>query len=102
MDSKGGIIINMRLKCTSIDVIQTGKKLESIIRGNNCRISDLQRILNLSCPQPIYRWMYGQILPSVDNLYMLSRIFEMHMEDMLVARGTETNESQQSVDTDIK
>lgn len=79
----------MRVKCTSLDVVQTGKRLESIIRGNNCRISDLQRILNLSCPQPIYRWMYGQILPSVDNLYMLSRIFEMHMEDMLVPRSIE-------------
>jgi hypothetical protein len=30
--------------------------------------------------------MKGKILPSVDNLYMMHRIFGVHMEDMLVAR----------------
>ena len=43
-------------------------------------------MLNLSCPNPIYRWMKGQALPSIDNLYMIHRIFDVHMEDMLVAK----------------
>ena len=32
----------------------------------------------------------GQTLPSVDNLYRLSRLFDMHMEDLLVERKTES------------
>ena len=43
-------------------------------------------MLNLSCPQPVYRWMNGQALPSIDNLYMMHRILGIHMEEMLVAR----------------
>ena len=87
---EGGKIINKSVTCTSIDTIQTGRRLREIIRENNCKVSELQELLNLSCPQPIYRWTKGQVMPSIDNLYMLSRIFEMHMEDMLVVRKAET------------
>ena len=31
-----------------------------------------------------YRWLRGSNLPSVDNLYALSRFFEVSMEDVLV------------------
>ena len=83
---EGGKVINTSVTCTSIDTVQTGKRLHEIIKENKCKVSELQELLNLSCPQPIYRWTKGQVLPSIDNLYMLSRIFEMHMEDMLVVR----------------
>ncbi|MCM1237425.1 MAG: helix-turn-helix domain-containing protein [Ruminococcus flavefaciens] len=74
---------------TSIDIVRTGERLNDIIKSNRYSVKELQILLMLSCPQPIYRWMNGNILPSVDNLHMLSRIYEMHMEDMLVARKSE-------------
>ena len=40
--------------------------------------------LHLSYPQSIYRWFKGIILPSVDHLYVLSRLLKIHMEDLLV------------------
>ena len=49
-----------------------------------CSVRDIQEYLQLSCPQPIYRWFQGRILPSVDHLYMLSRLFQVHMEDLLI------------------
>ena len=90
LELNGGKVINTSVTCTSIDTIQTGRRLREIIRENNCKVSELQELLYLSCPQPIYRWTKGQVMPSVDNLYMLSRIFEMHMEDILVVRKAET------------
>ena len=48
------------------------------------KIEDIQKILHLSCPQPIYRWFKGSILPSVDHLYVMSRLLKVHMEDLLV------------------
>lgn len=92
-------MINKFVAYTSIDVIQTGKRLKDIIRGNKCTVSELQGLLNLSCPQPIYRWMKGYTLPSIDNLYILSRIFEMHMDEMLVPRKAETKENQQMIES---
>lgn len=71
---------------TTLDTALTGRKIKGIITGNGYSVRELQAMLNLSCPQPIYRWMNGQTLPSIDNLYMLHRILGVHMEDMLVAK----------------
>ena len=49
-------------------------------------VKDIQMYLNLSCPQPIYRWISGKTLPSVDHLLALSEIFGVHMEEMLVKK----------------
>lgn len=72
-----------------LDIILTGRKIQSVIRENGCRVRELQALLNLSCPQPIYRWINGKTLPSVDHLYMMHRVFGIHMEDMLVAKDVE-------------
>jgi hypothetical protein len=68
-----------------IDLKKTGMRLEGLIRQKGYSVRDIQNILHLSCPQPIYRWMRGQILPSVDHLYVLSRVLQVHMEELLVA-----------------
>lgn len=67
-----------------IDLERTGRHLEKLIRQRGYSVKYIQRILHLSCPQPIYRWMRGQILPSVDHLFMLARLLHVHMEDLLI------------------
>ena len=74
---------------TSIDIVLTGRKIHSVLHEKGCSVRELQELLHLSCLQPVYRWMKGKTLPSVDNLYMMHRIFGIHMEDMLVAREME-------------
>lgn len=71
---------------TSLDAVLTGRKLQDAIKQSGHSIKELQEMLGLSCPQPIYRWIKGRTLPSIDNLYMLSRILGVHMEDLLVPR----------------
>ncbi|HBA48706.1 MAG TPA: XRE family transcriptional regulator [Lachnospiraceae bacterium] len=68
---------------TSLDAVLTGLKMRNAIKQSGYSIKELQEMLGLSCPQPIYRWIKGRTLPSIDNLYMLSRILDVHMEDLL-------------------
>ncbi len=70
----------------SIDMIQTGKQLKKYIDNAGMSVKDIQEYLHLSCPQPIYRWIRGKILPSVDHLLMLSELFGVHMEDLLAKK----------------
>lgn len=70
----------------SIDMERTGKQLEELMRERGYSIKCIQRTLHLSCPQPVYRWMRGQVLPSVDHLYVLAKILGVHMEELLVSR----------------
>lgn len=68
----------------SIDMKQTGIQLKSKIQQAGYSVKDIQEKLMLSCPQPIYRWFNGKVLPSVDHLYVLSRLLKVHMEELLV------------------
>ena len=75
--------------CVCLDMLMTGKRLRDMIAKKGYSIKEIQNKLSLSCPQPIYRWMNGQTLPSLDNLYMLSHILELPMEDLLMPRSDE-------------
>ena len=70
----------------NIDMERTAILLKELFDGSGYTVKDIQKILHLSCPQPIYRWFRGSILPSVDHLYVLSRLLKVHMEDLLVPK----------------
>jgi len=70
----------------NIDMRRTGKKIAEAVKEAGFDVLFLQKYLHLSCPQPIYRWFKGQVLPSVDHLYVLSRLLGVHMEDLIIPR----------------
>lgn len=78
-----------KLKTTyeNIDMIKTGAKLKGLILSAGYTPKMIQEYLHLSCVQPIYRWYKGTILPSVDNLLMLSELLGVHMEELLVKKS---------------
>ena len=67
-----------------IDLKKTGRNIERLIRKRGYSVKDIQYFLHLSCPQPVYRWIRGQILPSVDHLYVLAEVLQVYMEELLV------------------
>lgn len=73
-----------KCKFVSIDAVLSGQRLRNIIIKSGYSVEELQEMLCMSCPQTIYRWFWGKSIPSTDNLYAMSKLFGMHMEDMLV------------------
>ena len=65
---------------------ETGNNIKRKTKAAGYTVKDIQKILRLSCPQPIYRWFNGKVLPSIDHLYMLSHILNVHMEHLIVSR----------------
>lgn len=70
----------------NIDMQRTGIRLKELIQKRGYCVTDIQEYLHLSCPQPVYRWFKGSILPSVDHLLMLSELLGVHMEELLVKK----------------
>lgn len=68
---------------TLVNMLETGRKIRKYMQQNGYSVKMLQEYLCLSCPQPIYRWFKGKNLPTVEHLYRLSRLFGVHMEDLL-------------------
>ena len=69
-----------------IDLQLTGGLLRLRIRRAGLTVKQIQKALGLECPQSIYRWLSGQALPSVENLYLLHQILECSMENLLVTK----------------
>jgi hypothetical protein len=67
-----------------IDLVKTGNNIKSLLAQNNISVTQLQDILGFTSPQAIYKWFWGQSLPSIDNLVILSSILHLSIEDILV------------------
>lgn len=74
-----------------IDQQRTGQKLKIMFKLAGYDVKYIQDYLNLSCPQPVYRWFKGQNLPSVEKLCALSNLLDVHMEELLVLQGQPLN-----------
>ena len=74
-----------------IDQQRTGQKMKIMLKLAGYDVKYIQEYLNLSCPQPVYRWFKGQNLPSVEKLCALSSLLGVHMEELLVLEGQSMN-----------
>ena len=72
-----------------IDQEKTGKKLKFMLESEGYDVKYIQNYLHLSCPQSIYRWYKGKVLPSIENMVALSRLLHMHVEELIVFQGEE-------------
>ena len=71
----------------NIDMQRTGALIKKKVEEAGYTVKELQEKLMLSCPQPIYRWFKGKVLPSINHLYALSQLLNVHMEELLVAES---------------
>lgn len=69
----------------SIDMKRTGKAIEQARKARGISVRELQDYFGFEYPQAIYKWQWGETLPSVDNLFALAKILGVNMEDLLVA-----------------
>ena len=68
-----------------IDLPATGANIRRLRQSRGLSVRDLQRFFGFEEPQAIYKWQRGQSLPTVDNLYALSTLLDVPMNDILVA-----------------
>lgn len=74
----------MKRKYPVIDMVRTGQNIKRIMQLKGLAVKDVQEFLELSTPQSIYHWFDGRNLPTIDNLYALSEMFQIPVDAMLV------------------
>ncbi len=79
-------MINMRPFAT-INLEATGKQILRLRKARALTVRDLQDYFGFDAPQAIYKWQRGETLPSVDNLYALSQLLDVPVNDILVANN---------------
>lgn len=76
-----------------IDVQATGKNIVRLRKLRGLSVKDLQSYFGFEQPQAIYKWQWGNCLPSVDNLFALSHLLDVPISDILVEKSFEPQES---------
>ncbi len=74
-----------------IDPVATGANIHRLREQRGLTVRDMQSFFGFEEPQAIYKWQRGQSLPSVDNLYALSALLDVPMDDILVQSGSKLN-----------
>ena len=67
----------------TIDLVATGKRIRELRKEKNLKVREISEYMGFSEPQAVYKWQRGDTLPTVDNLYALSILFETSMEDII-------------------
>lgn len=62
---------------------KTGINLRLLMDKHGLTVKDIQHYLNLGSVQSVYHWLNGISLPTVDNLYALSYLFQVPVDDLL-------------------
>ena len=65
----------------------TGTHIKELMDAREVTVQDVQDAMGLASPQAVYRWLRGSNMPSVDNLFALSRYLDISMEDVIVEKA---------------
>ena len=67
-----------------VDIVKTGINIKYLREQAGMSVKDLQNIMGFTTPQAIYKWQWGQTLPELQNLLLMSALFDVKVEDIIV------------------
>ncbi|MCR5595754.1 MAG: helix-turn-helix domain-containing protein [Lachnospiraceae bacterium] len=67
-----------------LDLKATGERIRKLRIERHIRVEDISSYMGFESPQAVYKWQRGDSLPTVDNLYALSRLFRIPIDNILV------------------
>ena len=77
-----------------LDVKATGARIKELRKAHHLKVEEVARFMGFESEQAVYKWQRGDSLPTVDNLYALSRLFETPVDDIL--RGSREEDERSS------
>lgn len=66
-----------------IDVKATGARIKELRKQKHLKVEEIAQFMGFESEQAIYKWQRGDSLPTIDNLYALSRLFETSVDDII-------------------
>lgn len=81
----GGIFIWEDLIMVTINMEETGKKIKETREKSGMTIRQIQDACGISAAA-VCKWQNGQAVPSIDNLLVLSEIWNVKMDDLIVRK----------------
>lgn len=67
-----------------IDPVATGNRINVLRQSKGYSVVELQDYFGFATTNAIYKWMRGDTLPSLDNMFALSLLLEVPVNDIIV------------------
>lgn len=78
-----------RTEYAPMDMQKSGKWIRFLCMVRELTVKEICNMLGVCCSQSVYAWFNGKTMPSLDNLYGLSRILNSPIDELVL--GTEEN-----------
>lgn len=76
-----------------LDPVATGARIKELRKQKHLKVEDISRFMGFESEQAVYKWQRGDSLPTLDNMFALSRLFETPIDDILRGRHEEDERS---------
>ena len=67
-----------------VDMKATGENIVRLRKAVGLSVKDIQEVFGFGTPQAIYKWQQGLALSTIDNLVILSALFEVTIDEILI------------------
>ena len=84
----------------TINKKETGVNLRRIMDMRGVKSKDIQEYLGFGCVQSVYRWLDGVSMPTVDNLYAISKMLQVPMDSIVCGNAGRTKSQMDACLTD--
>ena len=68
----------------TLNLKETGNRIHTLRVNCGYTVEEIAGYMGFTGPQAVYKWEWGKSLPTVDNLYALSKLFGVTIEKILV------------------
>lgn len=82
----------MEKQFPTIDKVKTGKQIRRLMNSLGLTVTDVQKYMGLATQQAVYHWLNGRSLPSIDNVYALSELFKVPMDQIICGNSIRNTE----------
>ena len=76
-----------------VDLKATGAQIKSLRIKSGYTVHDIQSIFGFEYPQAVYAWESGKSIPTIDNLLVLTHLFDVAVEEIVVRHTIEVEVS---------
>lgn len=80
-----------------INLRETGINLRLLMDIKGISVKDVKDYLGLTSIQSVYNWLNGLNMPTIDNLYALSQMLDVPIDE--IVRGNKTVKTKQTLAT---
>ncbi len=82
----------IKMEYPVLDVKAVGARIKTLRKAHSLKVEDVAEFMGFESVQAVYKWQRGESLPTVDNLYALSRLFGTSV-DAILCGNEEKDES---------